>query len=666
MSPVNRRQFLQSTACTLAASAVAPGLGGAQVAHASARKAKLAPAALQPLPLGQIRPTGWLLRQMRLQADGMGGHLDEFWPDVGPNSGWAGGTGESWERGPYFLDGLVPLAWQLDDPALKAKAMRFIDWTLQHQQPSGMIGPASNDDWWPRMVMVKALAQYADATGDPRVEPVLTRYFHYQLESLPSRPLAEWGKYRWQDEALVVQWLYDKTADPRLRTLADLLRQQGFDWVASFRNFTHTGPTSRSLLDASSPSGNKPAGMETHGVNNGQAIKTAAVQYRLTGDRAEKENYDRQVATLDRYHGQPNGMFSCDEHLAGLNPSQGTELCTVVETMFSMEVALATFGDPAIGDRIERIAYNALPGTFTDDMWAHQYDQQANQVSSSLNSKPWTTNGPESNLYGLAPHFGCCTANFHQGWPKLTASLWMKDVAGGGLVATLYAPCEVRTEVAGHDFLLREETDYPFRDTVRITVTPGAELRLPLHLRVPAWAAGASVRVNGTAVDAAVTPGAFVQINRLWKAGDVVELHFPMAPTLHRGFHASVSVTRGPLVFSYDPGGTWVKLRDHGITADWQRFPTGSWNYALGLDEQTAAALPVRESAIGAIPFSAADPAVRIAVPARVLNSWRSEDGVAAPVPEAAQHSDEPQHVLDLIPYGAAKLRITAFPVLQT
>jgi hypothetical protein len=660
--PINRRQFIQSTACAFVVPAIVTSFAASQDALAS----KLTPAAFQPLRLGEIRPSGWLLRQMRLQADGMGGHLDEFWPDVGENSGWLGGTGESWERGPYFLDGLVPLAWQLDDVVLKAKAMRFIDWTLRHQQANGMIGPTSNEDWWPRMVMVKALAQYADATGDVRVEPCLTKYFHHQLETLPSRPLAEWGKYRWQDEAFVVEWLYDKTGDRQLLKLASLLQKQGFDWVASFQHFNHTGPTSRAMLDAKSPSGNKPGGMETHGVNNGQAIKTAAVQFRLTGDAAEKTNYDHQVAMLDRYHGQPNGMFSCDEHLAGLNPSQGTELCTVVETMFSMEVALATFGDATIGDRIEQIAYNALPGTFTDDMWAHQYDQQANQISSSLNSKPWTTNGPESNLYGLEPHFGCCTANFHQGWPKLTASLWMRDDSGGGLVATLYAPCEVRTRVAGHDITLSEETDYPFRNTVKITLVPAAEVRFPLQLRVPAWAVGASIVVNGIAFDGDVKPGTFARVDRLWKAGDVVELHLPMIPTLHRGFQQSVSITRGPLVFSLDPGGTWVKLRDRGITADWQRFPNAPWNYALNVDEHTVASLPVQESAIGAIPFSAASPAVRLAVPARVLNAWRSEDGVAGPVPERAQSSAEPEQVVELIPYGSAKLRITSFPVLQT
>ena len=228
MSAVNRRHFVQSAACALAASAVTPAINlaaGEKPHKAGSVTAKLAPAAFQPLTLGQIRPAGWLLRQMRIQADGMGGHLDEFWPDVGSNSGWLGGTGESWERGPYFLDGLVPLAWQLDDPVLKAKAMRFIDWTLNHQQPSGMIGPASNSDWWPRMVMVKALAQYQEATGDPRVIPVLTRYFHYQLSAMPQAPLQEWGKYRWQDEVYVVQWLYSQTDDSKLLELAQLLKR---------------------------------------------------------------------------------------------------------------------------------------------------------------------------------------------------------------------------------------------------------------------------------------------------------------------------------------------------------------------------------------------------------------------------------------------------------
>lgn len=360
--------------------------------------APLAPNAFYLLPLGSVRPTGWLRDQLQIQSKGLGGHLDETWADVGSNSGWLGGTGEAWERGPYFLDGLVPLAYLLDDQRLKAKAQKYLDWTLNHQSPDGMIGPTTNTDWWPRMVMLKALAQYQEATGDGRVVPVLTRYFSYQLKELPNRPLRDWGKFRWQDNALIALWLYNRTGDPRLIQLVRLLHQQGYDWQAQFTDFKYTTPVTAQMIKLDQDQGLTDYSLATHGVNNGQALKAAAVWSMVSGSDVDRRGFQQMLDALDKYHGLPNGMFSCDEHLAGRNPSQGSELCTVVETMYSLEQSLAILGDARIGDRLERIAFNALPGTFTDDMWAHQYDQEPNQVEVSLHRKPWTTNGPDQPL----------------------------------------------------------------------------------------------------------------------------------------------------------------------------------------------------------------------------------------------------------------------------
>ena len=60
----------------------------------------------------------------------------------------------------------------------------------------------------------------------------------------------------------------------------------------------------------------------------------------------------------------------------------------------------------------------------------------------------YTSNGPDANIFGLEPHFGCCLANMHQGWPKLASSLWMRTPEGG-LAAVAYAPCTVETTVRG-------------------------------------------------------------------------------------------------------------------------------------------------------------------------------------------------------------------------
>lgn len=625
-------------------------------------RAPLTPSAFSLLPLGAVQPTGWLRSQLQIQANGLSGHLDETWPDVGSNSGWLGGSGESWERGPYYLDGLLPLAYLLDDAKLKTKAQKFVDWTLTHQAASGMIGPASNDDWWPRMVMLKALTQYEEATGDPRVVPVMSRYFALQLKALPGRPLRDWGKFRWQDNALTAIWLYNRTGEPGLLDLARLLHRQGHDWKAEFADFKYTQRITREFIKLNEGGGLKDLALSTHGVNNGQAIKASPVTYLLTGDASDRQGVYQMLAALDKYHGLPNGMFSCDEHFAGRNPSQGSELCTVVETMFSLEQSMAILGDAALGDRLERIAFNALTGAFTDDMWAHQYNQEPNQVECSLHHRPWTTDGPESNLYGLAPNFGCCTANYHQGWPKFTSSLWMAS-ADDGLVAAAYSPCEVRTVVRDKPVHVIEETEYPFRGTVRIRMNPEAPMSFPLRLRIPAWASGATLRINGK-TQPAPAAGKFARVERTWRPGDVIELSFPLVPRVLTGFQDSASIERGPLVFSYPIGESWVKLQDRGMTADWQVFPSTPWNYALAVNEAEAAKLPVEESPVGASPLSLKGAPVKLKVKARRLKAWRAVDGAADPVPQSPVPSAEAEEELMLVPYSAAKLRITAFPKL--
>jgi hypothetical protein len=629
-----------------------------RLAQAKARPATaLVRPVFQPLPLGSVRPSGWLLQQLQLQASGLSGHLDQTWDDVGPNSGWLGGTGESWERGPYWMDGLVPLAFLLDDALLKAKLQPWMEWTLHSQTLDGNFGPQhKNNDWWPRMVMLKALTQYQEASGDARVVPFLERYFAYQQKTLPGQPLQSWAKYRWQDNVLTVFWLYDRNQDPQLLTLARLLHDQGHDWASEFEHFTYTAKTSKSSLEQAKKTGGY---HETHGVDVAMGLKSAAVWSRLSGIAADRDATPAMLAVLDRYHGLPNGMYSADEHLAGLKPYQGTELCTVVEAMYSLEQALAVSGNHLLADRLETIAFNALPGAISDDMWSHQYDQQPNQIECSLQKRPWTNNGPESNLFGLEPNFGCCCANFNQGWPKLAASLWMRS-EDGGLVATVYAPSIVNTSVNGVPVRLETVTEYPFRNHVEVRLTPQAATRFALRLRVPSWTT-ARVSVNGRLVAAEEKPG-FVTLRRDWAPGDTVRIEFVLEPRILAGFDNSVSVRRGPLVFALPVEAKWNKLRDRGLTADWEVLPQSAWNY--GLPAAATGSIVTHEQPVGAVPFSIASPPVTLEVSAQPVGNWLEREGCAGDFPAMP---DTPSAVcrVKLVPYAAAKLRITAFPKLS-
>ena len=641
-APISAVLALILTALSLPAAAPAP----------VKNRAPLAASVFYRLPLTSVKPAGWLRDQLQLQSQAITGHLDEFWPDVGPNSAWLGGPGEGWERGPYYLDGLVPLAYLLDDPKLIAKAKPWIEWTLTHQSADGAIGPAKNRDWWPIMIMLKVLTQYQEATGDARVIPVMEKYFAYQSRILSGEPLKEWAVYRWQDELASVLWLYNRDGDPRLLDLARQLKGQGFDWEKMFANFPFPGKMARDQTKH-----------DSHGVNNAMGLKTAALWHLISHDAADRDATALMLRTLDQYQGLPNGMFSADENFAGRNPSQGTELCAVVETMFSLELDLAVLGDAALGDRLEKIAYNPLPGGQTADLWGHQYDQQPNQVLCSLGQRDWTNNGPESNLFGLEPNYGCCTANLHQGWPKFAASLWLAS-GDDGLALAAYAPSQVRASVKGVDVTVDETTEYPFRDRVSLTVAPAARVRFPLYLRIPAWAADATVAVNGQKADG-VRAASFHRIEREWQKGDRVEIVLPMKVRTVPGYNESISVERGPLIFSLRIGESWSRLKQTGPVTDYEVYPTSPWNYGLRVDTANpAASFEVVEAAVARQPFDRAAPPVSLQVKARRLPQWVIVNDSAGAPPRSPVAVPGKDATVTLIPYAAARLRITSFPVL--
>ncbi|GAC1647703.1 MAG: glycoside hydrolase family 127 protein [Acidobacteriaceae bacterium] len=652
---------MQGVGGVVAAGALGQAFGGSrpQTRRVQQNRAPLAQNALLPLPLGAISPTGWLRQQLRIQADGLTGHLEEVWPDVGANSGWLGGTGESWERGPYYLDGLIPLAYLLDDAVLKNKAQKWMEWTLNHQQANGLIGPPSNDDWWPRMVMLKVLTQYHEATGDTRVIPVMQRYCAYQFAHLPTRPLRDWGHFRWQDNAVSVLWLYNQTGDPKLLDLVRLLHQQGYDWGAGFQRFQFTRKMDKQSLglDKDDTKDNALA-MMSHGVNNAMGFKHSPLTYLISNDDRDRAGLSAQLALLDRYHGHPNGMFSCDEHFAGTDPSQGSELCSVVEAMYSLEYAIGVLGDSALGDRLERLAFNALPAALTDDMWAHQYDQQPNQIRVDVNARQWSTNGPDSNLFGLEPNFGCCTANFHQGWPKFAQSTWMAT-PDGGLAAVIFSPSEVSTTVAtGVPVVVRTETEYPFRGEIRMEVDPEKPTAFPLLVRVPSWAGSADIRVNGSSVDAAA-PNGFVRIQRIWRSGDHVQVKLPMQVRTSRWHNQSVAFERGPLVFSYPVAGEWRKVKERGKASDWSIEPRSTWNFGVNPRDVQVRELDRRGGA-----FTQGGIRVNLTVDAQQAPEWKEVEHSAGPLPSAAVRGEGAVSRLTLVPYGAARLRVTAFPEL--
>ncbi len=650
----------------------------------------LLPTRFVKLPLGSVRPIGWLRTQLTIQSNGLTGHLDEF---VLTDSEWKGGKGFKLQGPPYrytanYLEGLVPLAYLLDDQRLRAKAKPYIEWILSSAKPDGWFctprkdgdeeGATPNPEYL--SLILKMLINYYEVTGDARVVPLARNYFKYLDEHIQEWPAALWWGNRAMEHALAAYWLYNHTGDPAILASLGKIHQNSYDWTAFFASFPWDD---RALAEKRIPHKWDAAGKTAHNVAIACAVKFPALWHLMSQRENDLQASFQAIDNLDRYHGQAGGRFSGDEHLAGRRPTQGLELCGVVEYMYSLEKILEISGKVSVADRLELLAFNSLPGTMTPDCWAHQYDQQSNQVLVSSAARDWTSNGNESNLYGLMPNYPCCMGNLHQGWPRLVEHMWMAT-HDQGLAALLFGPCRITARVAGGmQVTITEETDYPFDGAIRFHISTPQPVSFPLCFRIPAWAEGASLRWRGGKSNPSA--GTYARIENVWKAGDTVELQLPMRVRAETRFNHSVSLLRGPLYFSLRIGKKYQKLKSWNYlgAADWAIEPMTAWNYAIQVDrDDPGHDVQAVRNAIDDFPFAdkgdpiyadkqpagsssyEQSPPVVLLAKGRRLTQWGLKDNSADDPPVSPASSDQPQESLELVPYGCARLRITEFPVL--
>lgn len=634
------------------------------------------------LPLGAVKADGWLQQQLMLQKEGLTGHLDELYPNVvGARNAWLGGDGDAWERGPYWIDGLLPLAYLLDDRDLKEKAQVWVEAILGSQQEDGYFGPATDrgpepglqrdnsHDWWPKMVALKIVKQYYMATGDGRVIPFLDRYFRYQLAHLPETPLDHWtfwGAQRGGDNLEIVYWLYNITGEKYLLELGELIHRQSTPWTDMFLDGS-TLYTQNSI----------------HCVNLGQGFKEPVVYWQQSGEQKQIDAVKNAGKVIRKTIGLPTGLWAGDELINFGDPTRGSELCTAVEMMFSLEEMLRITGDLHWAEWLERVAFNALPTQADDKYETRQYFQQTNQIECSRNtSRNFSTPHSDTDqVFGLLNGYPCCTTNMHQGWPKFTQNLWYAT-DDAGLAALVYAPSRVTAMVAGGiEACVTEETFYPFNGNIRFTVSFSDKkvksAWFPMKFRIPAWCEGAEVKVNGENVSAPCGAGGLVTIRRAWAKGDVVTLELPMHVECSRWFDSSAVIERGPLVYALKMNETWTKKQ----TAASEKVRYGDWYYEVTSDSPWNFCLSGRTvKAVGEnctvvrndvdttlYPWTLENAPLSIRIPARPMLDWKAFRGSVGQVQYFTQQGGDlgAEQTIELIPYGCTTLRIAEFPVRQ-
>lgn len=621
----------------------------------------LAEPAMEILPLGSVRPTDWLAEQLLKQSDGLTGHAEELYDDIG-KSDWLTGANVgkefAWERGPYYAKGLVALAFVLDDANLKARARKWVDAILRSQRADGDFGPKARN-WWANMIALWLLRDWCEATGDARVVPFLERYFAFQRTAFADYPLAaesKWAAARAGDELDVVLWLCRRTRKAEWLDFARTVSAQSADWTAYYWR-------------GGDPAGPNANGCRSHIVNFMQGLKTPALQYLLDGDARKRGAYAAAFAPdgwAMRLYGRPDRMVNGSEPLSDRSASGGTELCAIAERILSCQTVLAATGDLAAADDLEIVAYNSLPATLAKDGRGMRYYCLLNQPTCEDKPLLFANNGAGSgpNRNGAicpGPHagFGCCRSNFHFAWPKFVQSMWMRR--GGGLAAVAYGPCRVTADVDGRTVTLAMSTGYPFDGKVEIRVLEGGG-RFPIFARVP----------QGSGLPDA---GQFRTFARDWKPGETIELDFPLATRLSFWENEAVAVMRGPLLFALRMPAEEKAVPRYPVPFEnrWiegetefprkEIRPTAPWNYALLLNMDRTLA--------GATVEDAGDEGVSIRARAvktdfggwgymRDVTTGRAVDPPPSPVPDEGGRVE----MVALVPMGLTEIRIALFPWL--
>lgn len=597
-----------------------------------------------PFPAGQITPTGWLKKQLVLQAEGLAGNLDRVWRDV-RDSMWIGGTCNDWERVPYWLDGFIPLAWLLDDEEMKNRARRYIDGILARQAEDGWLCPCGPEgrfhyDTWAVLLLCKVLALYCDCTGDSKAEKALSRCLRQFSDHIDGATLHNWGAARWFEGLIPIFWLYERTGEEWLLLLAKKLQVQGFDWEKVF---------STGMLEELTESWD----YLSHVVNLSMMLKSRSLMSRLTGE--DPDRFAKEALTwLREHHGMACGHFTGDENLSGTSPIQGSELCSVVEAMYSFETLFTVSGNPDWLEQLEKEAFNALPAAFSPDMWTHQYVQLTNQVECSrLPKRVFRTNNEEAHLFGLEPHFGCCTANMGQGFPKLALSVFMKHE--GGIAVCLPLPAVLSCKIGESHVLCECLTEYPFRDTVVYRIAVDKPIVFPLTLRIPASAEHALL--DGKEVPC----GGMITLKKRWEKDTTLTLKLAFKTRFEERPEGMLALWRGPLLFSLPIAGRFEKreYERNGVLrkfpyCDYEIFPESAWNYGFAGEE-----FRLTEEEYDTA-FNPDKPPLRLTGRLAPL-SWQKPDGRCARKPDSPQAIGEAEE-LSLIPYGCTVLRMTEMP----
>jgi len=625
--------------------------------------------AFRELPITDIKPTGWLEQFLQKQRDGLALHRDAsgfpfdtcLWAGKIPKAKWP-----AYEQTAYFIDGSYRCGLLLNDKALKDLGQENIKYVLDHPAADGKLGPGPGDYinvvkddgvagpktvgiQWPFVVFTRALIAEYGITGNKAILDALTKHYLALPADFGTGP-------RDVDSVEGMCWLYGQTGDRRILDIAE----------HAWQNATK-GKTNQWNLDTLT----KETQMHGHGVSVSEQTKQPAILFLYTGKKEYLDAVLGGFRSLKRDHEMVDGVTTSDASLSGKSPEHQHETCVISDYTWSLGYVMMASGDSTWADTIERAILNAGFSVVDKDFKTLQYYGSPNQVVSNQTSNLPTTGKPYRNLQAYRPDFNpeCCTGNIQRMLPNYAARMWMTD-GKGGLAAILYGPNAVTAKVGaeGVEATITEKTDYPFDGSIALEIQTAKPVVFPLYVRIPAWAEGAKVTVDGKPVDPAPQPGHFLKIERTFKTGEVVKLDFPMNLRIENPVANGISILRGPLVYGLKIKTDQAKV-DKTLAKDpsfpaWDIAAGSPWNYALDIASAAdLSKIKVETKKADSFPWTPETVPVVLKAPAQKIPAWTlTAKGATPPLPTPPFALAPETETVELVPIGATQLRLAVFP----
>ncbi len=544
------------------------------------------PEAFAPLRLGQVQPDGWLRATLtRDLKTGYVGHLDELLQDPhtkkfllrpenndfvtrANNRGCrrdASGLAvppalRTWWHGEMigdWHDGLLRAAYLTDEPRAKAKADRFVEALLKSQDDDGYIGiypkgcrfhfARPDGELWTQRCALLPLLAYYELTGRQDVLNAVQRAVKLTVAQYgPGQPnyfdtpnQRDCGISHGLMYLDVLEWLYRLTGDDSLRQAA----LRFYDDYNAARNVLVKDGQLQRLLDPTIP-------FSGHGPDVMGFLRVTLLCYYFSGKPVYWKAWQNALAKVERHlgvGGSPLSGHGEEIQARPQSPDLPYEYCSTFYLTHSLIWALQKTGQARFGDLIERTLFNAAQGARFANGKALTYYSADERLW--VRQRPPEGRGNPRFIYTAAYYPCCCHNSGARIYPYVVSTLWLRSRGpdGDGLVAALYGPSRVETEVNGVPVRIVERTDYPFWFDVELSVEPERPVRFPLWLRVPAWSAEPEVRAGGARVSRD-KPGWLV-LHKTWQPADRVRLRLKPTVRAVRAVDGRTALAYGPLVF---------------------------------------------------------------------------------------------------------------------